>query len=768
MKLLKKIKNKLFHKNEEQDDYDDYEEEEPEYDDYSEEERKVINEDEKPGVNDSSHIKMVPVEEGRSASRFIGNPTQIDVIAPASIAIDDDANPDTVLINESGSSRLYAQPFYVPAAGYPYQLGVNTFLGIINHGWIDACIDIHPKDNALARRDLKQIQTIIEGNLLYQQEKGMQFQLRDNIIKDQSIENILNGIQTQTNGVMYIILTFLIYGETPNELQQHCDEFVSEMANNGFTVQKLIGQTKSGLMNTIPIGVPISNLSHGERLMDHTGGAKLDFAQSASGKFNEGIMIGYNRSNNQHKLEWLNLFGTEKDRPDNYNMGIEGESGAGKSAFVKNFIYRSVLLDKYHIRTIDPSREYVKLADTLGQLNLDVSEDSDLRINPCRLSVAEKPTNILEDPDKFDGMESDVAQLSKLLVEQKINRDQIVTHDGEHYIRYVPIQSKINQIIDFVKQIYQADFNGKYVLTPEERNILADSIKQVFDDLRITSDPASLYTGVDGIVDGEYVDNTLKDEPTLSDIVNVIREKYYNGQEETSPAKRILSVLAPYLRDGSIPIFDGQTYFGPRKGKDLDQYLYVNFNISGLQGSLKEIAAYVITQLNWNNWITNPLYAEQKKVLVIDEILQLIKNPVFGELAEVAIRQSRKYNAGMIWLAQDLGQIKNEDRFRALISNSSFFMYMHTKETERRLVQDLFNLNDGIMDRLCSKLDKGEGILVQPGGQTWIQNWMRPYDIEHYAESNEAKARERKRRRTSGVEEINAGIENDRHLDNEV
>lgn len=755
---------RIFHRDVEEIDDEEYDDDEVEYDDYDEEERKVINEDKNLSVHDSSRIKMVPIEDGRSASRFIGNPTQIDVIAPASISIDDDANPDTVLINESGSSRLYAQPFYVPPAGYPYQLGVNTFLGIINHGWIDATIDIYPKDNAVARRDLKQTQTIIEGNLLYQQEKGMQFQLRDNIIKDQSIEGILNGIQTQTNGIMYIILTFLVYGDNPNELQQHCDEFVSEMANNGFTVQKLVGQTKSGLMETIPFGVQADNLDHALRIMDRVAGAKLDFAQNASGKFNEGIPIGYNRSNNQRQLEWLNLFGTEYDRPDNYNMGIVGQSGSGKSAFVKNLIFRSIVAENYHIRTIDPEREYVKLAHTLGQLNLDFSADSDLRINPCKLSIAEKPTNVLQDVDRFDSSQSDVAQLNKLLMEQKVHRDQIVTHDGEHYIRYVPIQSKINQIIDFVKQIYAADFNDKYVLTPEERNILSDAIKQVFDNLGITSDPASLYTGQEGFVDGEYVDNTLKPEPTLSDIVAVIREKYYDGQEDNSPAERLLSVLSPYLRDGSIPIFDGQTYFGPSKGTDLDEYQYINFNISELQGSFKEVAAYVITQLNWNNWVINPMYAEQKKLLVIDEILQLIQNPVFGSLAEVAIRQARKFNAGMIWLAQDLGQIKNDDRFRALISNSNFFMYMHIKEAERQIVQNLFNLNDGVMDKLCSKLDKGEGIMVQPGSQTWIQNWMRDFDIENFAESNEAKARERNKRRTNSVEEINAGVNKDRHL----
>ena len=80
--FFKKIGNffkRIFHRDVEEIDDEEYDDDEVEYDDYDEEERKVINEDKNLSVHDSSRIKMVPIEDGRSASRCIGNPTQIDV-----------------------------------------------------------------------------------------------------------------------------------------------------------------------------------------------------------------------------------------------------------------------------------------------------------------------------------------------------------------------------------------------------------------------------------------------------------------------------------------------------------------------------------------------------------------------------------------------------------------------------------------------------------------------------------------------------------------
>lgn len=721
----------------------------------AEDEPQVINEDPDFGLADADQVTFIPVEKNKSVSRFIGAPTQTDTFSPASISIDSGDNPDTILIDESGAERTYSQPYYVPAAGYPRQLGMDVLRNVISLGWVDISLDIHPQENQIANRDLTRMKTIIEGNLMYQSDKGMQFQTRDNLNKAQSIENLLNGVMSQTDAVFHLIMTFLVYGDNPNQLKKRCDQFAKMMGNEGFTVQKLNKRVKSGFLQTIPIGTQLTSLDDALRIIDSHALAKLDPAQNEKGRFNGGIPFAINQQTAQQNMEYLNIFGTEQHAPANYNMGVVGSSGYGKSFAVKVKLYREVTTLGYYERSIDPQREYVKLARRLGPdaLNLDFTEDSDLRINPCRLTIAERPVNVM----RKDDTRADEQQLRQLLQEQNIKRGQLVTHGGEYYVRYVPIQNKINQLINFIRQIYAAEFGDKEIMTPAERNILAEAFKKVLHQMAITADPESLFTGEPSVVDNQYFENTPKQEPTLSDIVRVIREDYYQADKTDTAANRLLQVLSPYLRDGSTPIFDGQTFYGYGKGTDLSKYHYVNFNISELHGSFKQIAAYVIAQINWDNWITNPDYAEQKKVLCIDEVLEQIKNPIFGDFIETAVRQARKFNASIVWLAQDLDQLKDSNKFRPLISNSNFFFFAHVNESERHVTQSLFNLNNGVMDRLCSKTEPGEGILMDESQQLWVKLWNAPGDME-YAESNEGKMRARKRQTAQQMQNLDDNV----------
>lgn len=136
----------------------------------------VIDEDASYGIEDSSDTEYIPVEKNKSVSKYIGLPSQVEMTSPAAISIDNDSSPDTILVSENGAARSYYQPYYIPPAGYPKQVSTETLLNIIAAGYIDMTIDVLPIENAVAQRDLKRMQTVIEGNVMYQQEKGLNFQ----------------------------------------------------------------------------------------------------------------------------------------------------------------------------------------------------------------------------------------------------------------------------------------------------------------------------------------------------------------------------------------------------------------------------------------------------------------------------------------------------------------------------------------------------------------------------------------------------------------
>ncbi|MFV0915303.1 hypothetical protein ACK8HD_14725, partial [Enterococcus faecium] len=73
---------------------------------------------------------------------------------------------------------------------------------------------------------------------------------------------------------------------------------------------------------------------------------------SGSGRFNGGIPIGKNKITGQ--VEFLNSFGNADYRPPNYNIGVTGISGSGKSLLLKMKLARETSLADTHAMIIDP------------------------------------------------------------------------------------------------------------------------------------------------------------------------------------------------------------------------------------------------------------------------------------------------------------------------------------------------------------------------------------------------------------------------------
>jgi len=91
----------------------------------------------------------------------------------------------------------------------------------------------------------------------------------------------------------------------------------------------------------------------------------------------EGILYGINLHNNS-----LVLF--DRFKLENANMAVFAKSGAGKSYAVKLEVLRSLMFDT-DVIVIDPENEYKTLASAVNGTFLDVSLNSDKRIDPFDL-----------------------------------------------------------------------------------------------------------------------------------------------------------------------------------------------------------------------------------------------------------------------------------------------------------------------------------------------------------------------------------------------
>lgn len=751
----------LFHHKEDDEDIEDDEEDEK---------IQEVNQNEGVKVNITGDITYVPIEDKTSASQVIGQVTQLELVSPNAISIDNDDNPDTVLINENGGIKNLYMPFYVPTSSYPHQVNTNVLSEVINTNFVDITLDIHPIPNDKARTKLGHMQTIIDSNLQFQQQQGMSFQLRENVLKSNSIDILLDGINQLDNRLYDIALTFLVAGHNAEELKHHVAEFTAIMANNGFAVQKMTAQVKSGLAQTIPFGSQLSTLDYVYRNFDRQALAVLDMAQNASGSFYGGIPIAKNLVNSQNNMEYLNIF----SHSTNHNFGIIGTSGSGKSAFNKVKIHREIALMNIHHQAIDLTGEYVPLTRYIhnthatgrmeeDSVNLEFTTDGAFVINPLDISIAERELNEYNSAPTQDQQTEEI-DINNFMNDKHFDKSQIVKRHNRNFLQFVPLEQKVMQFADFIQQIYNVD--GDTSMNFEERSALLKATHIAYEEKGININPKSLYENRADYVNGVFQAHRKKDMPTLSDINRILKDKYYKGQERTSPIKRLLAVISPYLKDSSVQLFDGQSYFGEGRSTDLGSYSFVNYDISNLVGSFSNIAYYVILQNIWNGWVTNPKYADIKKVVDVDEILQEIDSDVWAKFAELMSRQSRKYNAGLTWLTQDYDRLNLNNYAKALISNSSFFFFTHILPTRRDVMQKAFHLNDGVMDRLCSDTQKGDGILIKENEKLFVHAWIRPKDMI-FVESNVAKRNamhDNKQGDEDNLEAINQGIAKDRHL----
>lgn len=721
---------------------DTYEEEYNEYEENAEE-----------SGNDDPDEAEEYREKSRVPSSILGQPTIANIIGPSYWSTDD-LMQDEFIMRETMKSKTYGIAAYVPPSAYPRMLDTQIFQELLAQGNVDLTLDIVPVSRRESMKTLTGMLNVIMANAFYQQEKDQTFQLRDNIAKFNDIDNLLDQIQFDENREYRLATSIIVWGNSDREVNHNLGVVQDLLGNNNVGITPYSKRQKSGFLTTIPVGARLTELDDTYRNVTRKAVGILDIARNAAGKFNGGIPIGINMATPSQNTEFLNIFGNENHRPINYNMGIVGEAGGGKSAANKIKMSREISILNYEHRSIDPDGEYVLLAKRLGQLNLTITPNADFIINPCALSLYETP---LEEETATDanGNPLDDEEIENNIRLSADGRQIVVHKDGTKYVQQVNITQMIANVKGFVNVILTSNSAEKGMNVSEEKR-LEDAINAVIEDFGITISPDSLFKDKAGMVDNMYQNRMPKKEPTLTDIYRQLEKQNTddNGHLDAK-VERILDALKLYLRDGSRPIFDGQTYFGQGRSVLLNDYKYVNFNISQLDGTLKRVAYYVITQYLWERWMKNPAKATVKKVLDADEILQFIDDPEMSSFFETIVRRDRKRNGSITWLTQDIERFKGNPKAKALVTNSEFMFILATKPEHRKLMKETTNLTDGALDILTGNPKPGEGILRVENESIWIRTNPEEFEMD-FVESNKAVGQARKKRQE--ISQLNSVI----------
>jgi conjugal transfer ATP-binding protein TraC len=263
---------------------------------------------------------------------------------------------------------------------------VLTYPRIINSGWLESAINadipldlsifIYPQDSEKVLTELRKKVNRIQASLSLNQEKGA---ARDPALETayRDVESLRDAIQQGIEKFFRVGVYITIYADTEEQLERYSKTVENFFARQNIISKRAALQMDDGFNSTLPILKDDLNVFN--NLNTSPLSAAFPFVSSDLSSDN-GILYGINRHNTS--LVIFDRFDLE-----NANSVIFATSGAGKSYTVKLEILRSLMMGTSVI-VIDPENEYKALADTVGGTYINLSLNSDSRINPFDLPAA--------------------------------------------------------------------------------------------------------------------------------------------------------------------------------------------------------------------------------------------------------------------------------------------------------------------------------------------------------------------------------------------
>ncbi|MEI7792430.1 MAG: DUF87 domain-containing protein [Candidatus Berkelbacteria bacterium] len=309
-----------------------------------------------------------------------------DIIAPASFVV----TPNYVQIGSYFTKTLFVFT-------YPRYIETNWLSPIINYDMtMDIGMYIHPLETKDVMMELRNQVGKLQSTMSIDVEKGKP---RDPELETAigDIESLRDVLQRGEIRLFQYGLYFTIYATSIEELRTVVDQLESTLGGLLIFTKESVFQMEQGFTTTLPLMQ--DKLSVLRNLDTGSLSSTFPFVSSELTQ-DDGILYGINRHNNS-----LIIF--DRFNLENSNSLVLAKSGSGKSYFVKLEALRYLMLGT-DVIVIDPENEYKTLCDAVGGSFLEISLNSDKRINPFDL-----PVNSTESGE--DVLRSNIASLHGLL-----------------------------------------------------------------------------------------------------------------------------------------------------------------------------------------------------------------------------------------------------------------------------------------------------------------------------------------------------------------
>lgn len=288
-----------------------------------------------------------------------------DVIAPAAFVV----SPYHLQIGS-----LYSKTLFVFT--YPRYIETNWLSPIINYDLtFDMGMYIHPLESKDVMGELKKQVGKIESSMMIQQEHGSP---RDPELETAlgDVESLRDVLQRGEVRLFQYAMYFTIYADSQEELKTIGDQLESTLGGLLIYTKESIFQMEQGFTSTLPL--MLDKLSVLRNFDTGSLSSTFPFTSSELTQ-DDGILYGINRHNNS-----LVIF--DRFSLPNANEVVFATSGSGKSFYVKLEALRYLMLGT-DVIVVDPENEYKTLCEAVDGSYLEISLNSDKRINPFDLPI---------------------------------------------------------------------------------------------------------------------------------------------------------------------------------------------------------------------------------------------------------------------------------------------------------------------------------------------------------------------------------------------
>ncbi|MCL4392613.1 ATP-binding protein [Patescibacteria group bacterium] len=179
-------------------------------------------------------------------------------------------------------------------------------------------------------------------------------------------------------------------------------------------------------------------------------------------------------------------------------------------------------------------------------------------------------------------------------------------------------------------------------------------------------------------------------EPTFKDLYDIL--------------KKNRSVMANEVYN--ISFGSNASLYSEKTNINIRKHQLVVFDISSLDSENMSLMMYIIL-----NYIYVELNRKEKNMVYIDEAHRLLESHDLTNYLKSITKRSRKYNLGIVYITQDVGDFISTDEGKSIIANTSFKILLKQEKINIEGLSNSFALLADEKEYLLS-LNIGEGLVI--------------------------------------------------------